>query len=91
MTTTIATAPDALRVPVAILTADDILREAAEALREADRLREAARDSDARLRALCRQFDKASGIWGSQPQHLRLACEMRGLMERTIGCLPQKS
>lgn len=79
------------RTPAAVLTEADILSEAAEALREAERLRAALRDSDNRLRALCRQFDKASGIWGSQPQHLRLACEMRGLIERTIGCLPQKS
>ena len=78
-TTTTAT-PDALRVPVAILTADDILREAAEALREADRLREAARASDARLRALCRQYDQAAGVWGFQPHHLRRACEARGLL-----------
>lgn len=81
MTTTTATAtPDALRVPVAILTADDILREAAEALREADRLREAARASDARLRALCRQYDQAASVWGFQPHHLRRACEARGLL-----------
>lgn len=81
MTTTTATAtPDALRVPVAILTADDILREAAEALREADRLRDAARASDARLRALCRQYDQAAAVWGFQPHHLRRACEARGLL-----------
>ena len=79
------------RLPVAILTEMEVLQEAAEALQEHEALRAAMRASDDRLRLLCRQYDKASGIWGSQPQHLRLACEMRGLMERTIGCLPQKS
>ena len=67
-------------IPAAIQTADDILREAAEALLEADRLREAARASDARLRALCRQYDQAAGVWGFQPHHLRRACEARGLL-----------
>lgn len=80
MTATTAAAPDAPRVPAAILTTDDILREAAEALREADRLREAARASDARLRTLCRQYDQAAGVWGFQPHHLRRACEARGLL-----------
>jgi len=80
MTATTTTAPDALRAPVAILTADDILREAAEALAEHDRLLAAIKASHDRLRALCRQYDQAAGVWGFQAHHLRRACESRGLL-----------
>ena len=74
------TAPTAPRLPVAILTEADILRSAADALQEYERLRAALRDADTALRVLCRQYDKATGIWGAQPHHLRRACEARGLM-----------
>ena len=74
------TAPDAMRVPVAILTADDILREAAEALQEHERLRASLRASDTRLRTLCRQYDAASGSRGLAPHHLAQACKARGLL-----------
>lgn len=68
------------KIPVAVLTADDILQDAAAELARNERMRGALRASDARLRVLCRQYDKAAGIWGAQPHHLRRACEARGLM-----------
>ena len=64
----------------AILTDHDILLEAAEALREADRLRLALRDSDNRLRALCRQYETASGYRMLTPTHLAHMCRARGLL-----------
>lgn len=78
--TTTATATTAARVPTAVLTEADILSEAAEALREADRLRAALRDSDNRLRVLCRQYGQAAGVWGFAPHHLAQACRARGLI-----------
>lgn len=57
-----------------------LLQEAAEALQEHDRLKAAIRANEAHLRALCRQYDRASGTWGFQPHHLRRACEARGLL-----------
>lgn len=81
MTATTATAtPDALRVPAAILTADDILQDAAAELARNERMRAALRDSDDRLRRICRQYDQAAGVWGFQPHHLRRACEAQGLL-----------
>lgn len=80
VTLTKATDTTAPRLPVAILTEADILRSAADALQEYERLRAALRDADTALRILCRQYDKAAGIWGAQPHHLRRACEARGLM-----------
>ena len=68
------------RTPAAVLTEADILSEAAEALREADRLRAALRDSDNRLRTLCRQYGQAAGVWGFAPHHLAQACRARGLI-----------
>lgn len=73
MTTTIDT-------PAAILTDLDILEDAAQELARNERMRLALRDSDNRLRALCRQFDAASGTRGIQPYHLRHACEARGML-----------
>lgn len=66
--------------PTAILTEQDVLQEAATALQEHERLRVAMRDSETRLRTLCRQFDAASGSRGFAPHHLRRACEARGLL-----------
>lgn len=68
------------RTPAAVLTEADILSEAAEALREADRLRAALRDSDNRLRALCRQYETATGYRMLTPTHLGHMCRARGLM-----------
>lgn len=56
------------------------LQEAAEALRENDRLKTALRESDNRIRILCRQYDKVSGATGFAPHHLRNACIARGLL-----------
>jgi hypothetical protein len=62
----------------------DILKEAADALQEHDKRRQAVRESDEVLRALCRRWGEAAGLWGVSPTHLRRACETRGLLnERT--------
>lgn len=67
--------------PAAVLTDIDILTEAAEALAEAERLRLALRDSDNRLRALCRQYETATGYRMLTPTHLGHMCRARGLMQ----------
>ena len=56
---------------------DRILDDADVALAEQDRLREALRMSEARVRALCRSYDLASGSHGVRPEGLRRAVEMR--------------
>ena len=76
----LADVPDALRLPAAIRTEADLLQEAAEALRDHERLRQALRDSDTRLRTLCRQYGLAAGVWGFAPHHLAQACRARGLL-----------
>lgn len=58
-----------------------VLLEAAQALIEHEQLRAAMRDSERRLRTLCRAFDAASGCTGFQTYHLRNACETRGLLD----------
>jgi len=58
----------------------DILKEAADALQEHDKRRQAVRESDEVLRALCRRWGEAAGLWGVSPTHLRRACETRGLL-----------
>lgn len=68
------------RIPAAVLTEQDILQAAAEALQEHERLRVALRASDDRLRALCRQYGQAAGVWGFAPHHLAQACKARGLL-----------
>ena len=75
MTTTLT------KQPAAVLTDLDILTEAAEALAEAERLRLALRDSDNRLRALCRQYEVATGYRMLTPTHLGHMCRARGLMQ----------
>lgn len=75
-----ATATRAERIPTAVLTEQDILQAAAEALQEHERLRVALRASDDRLRALCRQYGQAAGVWGFAPHHLAQACKARGLL-----------
>lgn len=75
-----ATATRAERIPAAVLTEQDILQAAAEALQEHERLRVALRASDDRLRALCRQYGQAAGVWGFAPHHLAQACKARGLL-----------
>lgn len=81
MTATTATATmTAARVPAAVLTEQDILLAASEALQEHERLRAALRDSETRLRVLCRQYGQAAGVWGFAPHHLAQACRARGLI-----------
>lgn len=62
------------------ITEMDILKEAATALQEHERKRQAVRESDEVLRALCRRWGEAAGLWGVSPTHLRRACETRGLL-----------
>lgn len=76
----VTTATRAERIPAAVLTEADILSEAAEALQEHERLRAALRDSETRLRVLCRQYGQAAGVWGFAPHHLAQACRARGLI-----------
>lgn len=74
------TIPAPESAPAAILTDADILREAAQALADYDRHKAALRASEIALRALCRQYDQATGTRGMQAYHLRLNCEARGLL-----------
>lgn len=73
MTTTIDT-------PTAVLTDLDILEDAAQELARHERMRLALRDSDNRLRALCRQYEAATGYRMLTPTHLGHMCRARGLM-----------
>ena len=57
-----------------------VLREAAKALAKNEKLRKELRESDERVRYLCRKFDEASGCRAFAPHHLRRACEARGLI-----------
>lgn len=57
-----------------------VLKEAAKALRKHDKLKQDMREAEEALRALCREYDVAAGVWGFQPHHLRRACEARGLL-----------
>jgi len=68
------------RIPAAILTEQDLLLMASEALQEHERLRLALRDSDSRLRALCRQYEAASGYRMLTPTHLGHMCRARGML-----------
>lgn len=58
----------------------DVLNIAADALRERDRLEQAMRDSNDRIRQLCRDWGDAAGLWGVAPHHLAQACRARGLL-----------
>lgn len=58
----------------------DTLQDAAAALLEHERLCAALKASDDRLRVLCRQYDNAARVWATRPEHLRHACEARGLL-----------
>ena len=63
------------------MTEMEILEDAALALLEHERRRLAVKESDETLRALCRRWGEAAGLWGVSPDHLRRACEARGLMK----------
>ena len=58
-----------------------ILKDAATALQEHDRQRQALRASEDALRVLCRRWGETAGLWGVSPDHLRRACETRGLLK----------
>lgn len=74
------TTDTAERIPAAILTEQDLLLMASEALQEHERLRLALRDSDSRLRALCRQYETATGYRMLTPNHLAHMCRARGML-----------
>ena len=74
------TTDTAERIPAAILTEQDLLLRASEALQEHERLRLALRGSDSRLRALCRQYEAASGYRMLTPNHLAHMCRARGML-----------
>ena len=67
-------------LPVAILSEMDVLKDAAQELARNERMRLALRNSDTRLRTLCRQYDLAAGTRGFAPYHLAQACKARGLL-----------
>ena len=57
-----------------------VLKEAAKALKAYDKARQAYKARELDVKALCREYDLAAGVWGFQPHHLRNACEARGLL-----------
>ena len=57
-----------------------VLEQAAEALRIHDKITQALRASEMQIRALCSQYDEASGATGFAVHHLRNACIARGLL-----------
>lgn len=57
-----------------------ILRDAAKLLRERDKLTAKIRELDDQLRGLGQEFNRAEGLFGTRPEHLRHACEARGLL-----------
>lgn len=61
-------------------TETEILIEAAFALNKHEALRKQMRESEDRLRKLCRQYDDAAGTRGFAPHHLAQACKARGLI-----------
>ena len=58
----------------------EVLIEAAFALERHERLRKEMRESEERLRKLCRKYDDAAGTRGFAPHHLAQACKARGLI-----------
>lgn len=58
----------------------EVLQEAAKAIRAHEEAQKAVKAAEAHVRALCRQYDLAAGVWGFAPHHLRRACEARGLI-----------
>lgn len=68
------------KTPAAVLTGEDVLQAASEALQEQERLRLAVRANENDLRALCRQYEAASGYRMLTPNHLAHMCRARGLL-----------
>lgn len=58
----------------------DVLKRAADALQRHDEALAAFREAETQVKALCRAYDLAAGVWGFQPHHLRNACKARGLL-----------
>jgi hypothetical protein len=61
-----------------------VMDRATQALKVQDDIRKKVRENDAELRVLCREYDKAFGVWGSAPHHLRLVAENYGLLDRVV-------
>jgi hypothetical protein len=62
----------------------EIMDRATIALAEQDRIRALVRTNEQELRMLCREYDKAFGLWGSAPHHLRIVAENHGLLDRAV-------
>jgi len=58
----------------------EVLIEAAFALERHERLRKEMRESEERIRKLCRKYDDVAGTWGFAPHNLANECKARGLM-----------
>ena len=58
----------------------ETLQLAAGALRSAEELRKALRETEGRLRVLCRAYAREAGLYGTAPHHLAQACRARGLL-----------
>lgn len=57
-----------------------ILREAVEALQALEDAQRQQKEAEAHVKALCRSYSLAAGVWGFAPHHLRQACQARGLL-----------
>ena len=68
------------QTPTAILTEADLLQHAADELTRNERMRKALRDSDERMRRICRQYEQATGYRMLTPNHLAHMCRARGLL-----------
>ena len=62
----------------------EIMERATIVLAEQDRIRALVRTNEQELRMLCREYDKAFGLWGSAPHHLRIVAENHGLLDRAV-------
>lgn len=57
-----------------------VLRDAAKTLKEYDRLKAALREQQARLSDVSREYGIAFRVCGFRPEHVRQACQARGLI-----------
>ena len=62
----------------------ELMERTAKVLEEQNRIRIMLRTNEQELRALCREYDKAFGVWGSAPHHLRIVAENYGLLDRAV-------
>ena len=62
----------------------ELMERTAKVLEEQNRIRIMLRTNEQELRVLCREYDKAFGVWGSAPHHLRIVAENYGLLDRAV-------